>query len=140
MQNGPEQTQLDRFNYTQTIGCVGAIKLSERYLNIYLLTIVILLFGDGILGIVWILRYNSIITNLRFDLKQQLNLNYKSDLYLQVRVRSSEPTNDECMHAPHRNYGTTCKPIPSAAVWTDRPTLSTPVGWQTRRPRPTTGT
>lgn len=67
----------------QTIGCIGALKLNERYLNTYLIAICVLLFGDGILGIVWILRYNHIVTNLRTDLRMQIAKDYSTDSTLE---------------------------------------------------------
>lgn len=69
----------------QTIGCLGALKLNERYLHIYLIVIFILLFGDGIIGVVWILRYNFIITNLKSELKNQISSEYQTNIQLQVR-------------------------------------------------------
>jgi hypothetical protein len=43
-----------------------------------------LLFGDGIVGIIWILRFNSIIANLRGDLKTRLINDYFVDEEFQV--------------------------------------------------------
>lgn len=66
----------------QALGCIGALKLNERYLNLYLFTIIVLLFGDGALGIVWILRYNHIVTHLRTDLKLQIAKDYAANAEL----------------------------------------------------------
>lgn len=63
----------------QIIGCLGAIRLNEKLLNLYLLLLIALLFGDGIIGIVWILRFNAIVANLRGDLKSRLNNDYAND-------------------------------------------------------------
>jgi hypothetical protein len=43
-----------------------------------------LLFGDGIVGIIWILRFNTIIANLRGDLKTRLINDYFVDEEFQV--------------------------------------------------------
>lgn len=45
-----------------------------------------LLFGDGALGIVWILRYNHIVTHLRTDLKLQIAKDYAANAELRVRT------------------------------------------------------
>ena len=49
--------------FKQAIGCFGAIRLNENLLNLYLFLMIALLFGDGIVGIIWILRFNTIVAN-----------------------------------------------------------------------------
>jgi hypothetical protein len=43
-----------------------------------------LLFGDGIVGIIWILRFNTISANLRGDLRTRLANDYLVDEEFQV--------------------------------------------------------
>ncbi|CAG2119154.1 unnamed protein product [Medioppia subpectinata] len=66
------------------IGCFGAIRLNENLLNLYLFLMIVLLFGDGILGIVWILRFNTIVAKLRGDLRLRLTNDYGMDIEFQV--------------------------------------------------------
>ena len=58
--------------------------MNEKLLNLYWCAIIGLLFGDGIVGIIWVMKYNSIVTNLRFDLKVKLNEEYFSNTKFQV--------------------------------------------------------
>ena len=58
--------------------------MNEKLLNLYWCAIIGLLFGDGIVGIIWVMKYNSIVTNLRFDLKVKLNEEYFSNIKFQV--------------------------------------------------------
>nr|XP_018909222.1 PREDICTED: uncharacterized protein LOC109038578 isoform X1 [Bemisia tabaci] len=65
--------------FLQFIGCVGAIKLNEKLLNIYWLLLLLLLFGDVMLGIFWVYRYKDIMQQLGPDLKYRLVFQYPSD-------------------------------------------------------------
>ena len=47
-----------------------------------------LLFGDGIVGIIWILRFNTIVAKLRGDLKIRLANDYGTDFEFQVKTIS----------------------------------------------------
>ena len=70
--------------HTQAIGCLGALKLNENYLHLYLATMSVLVFGDAIMGVVWALRYKNIIVNLKSDLKNQIFSEYETNMQLQV--------------------------------------------------------
>ena len=70
--------------FKQAIGCFGAIRLNENLLNLYLFLMIALLFGDGIVGIIWILRFNTIVAKLRGDLKLRLANDYGMDFEFQV--------------------------------------------------------
>lgn len=71
---------------SQAIGCLGAIRLNENLLNLYLFLMIALLFGDGIVGIIWILRFNTIVAKLRGDLRLRLTTDYGTDYEFQVRL------------------------------------------------------
>lgn len=64
----------------QFIGCLGARKLNEKLLNIYWLLILMLLVGDGMLGVFWVYRFDKISEELRPVLKQRLFLEYGVDM------------------------------------------------------------
>lgn len=58
--------------------------MNEKLLNIYWNILVVLMFGDAVVGIIWMFRYNTLVTNLRSDLKTKLNDDYGSDTSFQV--------------------------------------------------------
>lgn len=60
----------------QVIGCLGALRLSEKLLNIYWLMILILLFGDIVIGIFWVFRFEKICQDLKPSLKFRLHHEY----------------------------------------------------------------
>ncbi|KAI1305208.1 Tetraspanin-14 [Halotydeus destructor] len=60
----------------QAIGCLGAVRMNERLLNLYYNILVALMFGDAIVGVVWLFRYDFIVTNLKSDLKSRLSHDY----------------------------------------------------------------
>lgn len=62
--------------FLQFIGCMGAQRLNERLLNLYWLLILLLLIGDGLLGLLWIYRFEWIVAELRPLLKHKLNTQY----------------------------------------------------------------
>ncbi|XP_075680601.1 uncharacterized protein LOC113791597 [Dermatophagoides pteronyssinus] len=64
----------------QAIGCLGALKLNESYLHLYLVTMSILVFGDAIVGVAWALRYKNITMNLKSDLKNQIFNEYDTNI------------------------------------------------------------
>ncbi|CAM1319543.1 Uncharacterised protein g7242 [Pycnogonum litorale] len=60
----------------QAIGCIGALKLNEKLLNLYWNLMLFLLFGDVVVGIVWIFRFDKINDSLRSELKIKLQSEY----------------------------------------------------------------
>lgn len=76
----------------QAIGCLGAVRMNERLLNLYYNVLVVLLCGDVIVGVVWLFRYNYIVTNLRSDLKTRLNQEYGLDAAFQVNSTKQNNT------------------------------------------------
>lgn len=51
--------------FLQFIGCLGALRLSERLLNAYWLILLGLLLGDAILGIFWMFKFDKIMQELQ---------------------------------------------------------------------------
>ncbi|KAL0281267.1 UNVERIFIED_CONTAM: hypothetical protein PYX00_002303 [Menopon gallinae] len=60
----------------QLLGCIGALKLNEKLLNMYWILLLFLLFGDAFIGIVWIFRFDKMYTDLKPLLKQRLQAEY----------------------------------------------------------------
>lgn len=74
------------FTMLQAIGCYGAVRMNEKLLNIYWNILVILLFGDAIVGVVWLFRYNALVATLKSDLKAKLNTDYGRDPSFRVSM------------------------------------------------------
>lgn len=55
--------------FLQLIGCLGALRLSEKLLNAYWLLLLVLLLGDAILGIFWMFKFDRIMQELQPMLK-----------------------------------------------------------------------
>lgn len=51
--------------FLQLIGCLGALRLSEKLLNAYWLLLLVLLIGDAILGIFWMFKFDRIMHELQ---------------------------------------------------------------------------
>jgi hypothetical protein len=65
--------------FLQLIGCLGALRLSEKLLNAYWLLLLVLLIGDAILGIFWMFKFDRIMQELHpmlryFELFQVCNI------------------------------------------------------------------
>lgn len=58
------------------VGCLGALRLSERLLNSYWLMLLVLLAGDIVVGLVWIFRFQKIVNSLVPELKHRLSTDY----------------------------------------------------------------
>ncbi|XP_039295711.1 uncharacterized protein LOC111045954 [Nilaparvata lugens] len=63
----------------QLIGCLGAQRLNERLLNVYWLLMLLLLVGDGLVGLLWVYRFEWIVAELRPYLKARLANQYNVD-------------------------------------------------------------
>lgn len=68
----------------QAIGCLGALRMSERLLNAYWTLMLLLLAGDVVLGVVWLFRFHSIAGSLREQLRSRLASEYGSDIEFQL--------------------------------------------------------
>lgn len=56
----------------QVLGCVAALRLSEKLLNAYWLLLLVLLFGDVVLGAFWAFRFERICQELKPALRIRL--------------------------------------------------------------------
>ncbi|CAH0557126.1 unnamed protein product [Brassicogethes aeneus] len=59
----------------QLLGCMAAVKLSEKLLNAYWLLLLVLLFGDIVLGAFWAFRFERICQ----ELKPALRIRFQQD-------------------------------------------------------------
>lgn len=51
--------------FLQFVGCLGALRLSEKLLNAYWLLLLVLLIGDALLGIFWMYKFDRIMQDLQ---------------------------------------------------------------------------
>ncbi|XP_074594579.1 uncharacterized protein LOC141849961 [Brevipalpus obovatus] len=63
----------------QAIGCVGANRMNEKLLNLYLKILLGLLVGDLLVGVIWLFRYNAILKNFKSHLMYRVNNDYGFD-------------------------------------------------------------
>ncbi|KAK1119092.1 hypothetical protein K0M31_013596 [Melipona bicolor] len=64
----------------QLLGCIAARRLSARLLNAYWVLLLALLFGDAVIGVAWVFRFERMRAELRPTLKQRLQMEYGKDL------------------------------------------------------------
>ncbi|XP_052867947.1 uncharacterized protein LOC128273913 [Anopheles cruzii] len=62
--------------FLQLIGCLGALRLSEKLLNAYWLLLLVLLIGDAMLGIFWMFKFDKIMHDLQPMLRYRLAHEY----------------------------------------------------------------
>lgn len=62
----------------QLLGCVAALRLSEKLLNAYWLLLLVLLFGDVVLGAFWAFRFERVCQELRPALRVRLIQEYQT--------------------------------------------------------------
>ncbi|XP_041760978.1 uncharacterized protein LOC121587837 isoform X2 [Anopheles merus] len=62
--------------FLQLIGCLGALRLSEKLLNAYWLLLLVLLIGDAMLGIFWMFKFDRVMHDLQPMLKYRLAHEY----------------------------------------------------------------
>ncbi|CAB3365454.1 Hypothetical predicted protein [Cloeon dipterum] len=63
----------------QVLGCLGALRLNERLLELYWLFLFLLLCGDVLIGLSWILRFDQICAEIKPTLQQRLVDEYSSN-------------------------------------------------------------
>lgn len=63
----------------QALGCVGALRLSQRLLNIYWFLLLFLLLGDVVVGLVWLYRFSHLTDGLVPYARATLQAQYGSD-------------------------------------------------------------
>ncbi|CAK9832274.1 CD63 antigen [Anthophora retusa] len=64
----------------QLLGCIAARRLSARLLNAYWVLLLALLFGDAVIGVAWVFRFERMRAELRPTLRQRLQMEYGKDL------------------------------------------------------------
>lgn len=62
--------------FLQLVGCLGALRLSERLLNAYWLLLLTLLLGDAVIGVFWFFKFERILGELTPTLKHRLSTEY----------------------------------------------------------------
>ncbi|XP_015114277.1 uncharacterized protein LOC107039265 [Diachasma alloeum] len=60
----------------QLLGCIAARRLSAKLLNAYWVLLLALLFGDAIIGVAWVFRFERMRAELRPVLRLKLQLDY----------------------------------------------------------------
>ncbi|XP_055605385.1 transcription factor SPT20 homolog [Uranotaenia lowii] len=68
--------------FLQLIGCLGALRLSEKLLNAYWLLLLLLLIGDAMLGIFWMFKFDKVMNDLQPMLKARLANEYGNSMEL----------------------------------------------------------
>lgn len=63
----------------QLLGCVAARRLSARLLNAYWLLLLALLFGDAVVGVAWVFRFEKMRAELRPTLRLRLQTEYAKE-------------------------------------------------------------
>lgn len=64
----------------QLLGCLAALRLSERMLNAYWLALLALLVGDAAIGVYWAFRFERVCRELRPQLRIRLAKDYETDM------------------------------------------------------------
>ncbi|XP_055637632.1 uncharacterized protein LOC129776180 isoform X2 [Toxorhynchites rutilus septentrionalis] len=68
--------------FLQLIGCLGALRLSEKLLNAYWLLLLVLLIGDAMLGIFWMFKFDKVMHDLQPMLRYRLAHEYGNSIEL----------------------------------------------------------
>lgn len=89
----------------QLLGCVAALKLSERLLNAYWLLLLVLLFGDVVLGAFWAFRFERVVQELRPALKVKLSQEDRTDNELGLLWDRFQADNQCCGLTGPSDYG-----------------------------------
>ncbi|XP_050304875.1 CD63 antigen-like [Anthonomus grandis grandis] len=86
----------------QLLGCLAALKLSERLLNAYWLLLLVLIFGDVVIGAFWAYRFEKICQELRPALRLRFQQEYGSSSGM-TTLWDRLQTEDECcgVTGPH---------------------------------------
>lgn len=60
----------------QAVGCVSAVRLNERWLNVYWLLMLVLLIGDVLVGVAWVFLFSTLTAGLPSHLRVRLSTDY----------------------------------------------------------------
>lgn len=91
----------------QLLGCVAALKLSEKLLNAYWLLLLVLLFGDVVLGAFWAFRFERVVQELRPALRARLIQEYGTGSDLSILWDRFQAENHCCGLLGPSDYGNT---------------------------------
>ena len=75
----------------QLLGCVAALRLSEKLLNAYWMLLLVLLFGDVVLGAFWAFKFPRICQELRPELRRMYGYRFDYPRFF-LRWRSGSRT------------------------------------------------
>ncbi|KRT86405.1 Tetraspannin [Oryctes borbonicus] len=89
----------------QLLGCVAAIRLSERLLNAYWLLLLVLLFGDIVIGAFWAFRFEKVCQELKPALRARFNQDYGSGGELTALWDRLQSEDECCGVAGPQDYG-----------------------------------
>lgn len=101
--------------FIQLVGCLGALRLSEKLLNAYWLLLLCLLIGDMLLGIFWLFKFDRLISGLQPMLRLRLHNEYGAAMDF-TELWDRMQTDGHCcgiggpqdFHALNRTYPTSC--------------------------------
>ncbi|XP_069166478.1 CD82 antigen [Procambarus clarkii] len=91
----------------QALGCVGALRLSQKLLNIYWLLLLFLLLGDVVVGLVWLYRFSHLTEGLRPYARSTLLNHYGKDADVTDAWDTLQTAAKCCGVAGPRDYNTT---------------------------------
>ncbi|XP_069970751.1 uncharacterized protein [Penaeus vannamei] len=91
----------------QALGCLGALRLSQRLLNIYWLLLLFLLLGDVVVGLVWLYRFSHLTDGLTPHVRATLLDRYGRDPDVTEAWDTLQRAAKCCGVASPRDYNTT---------------------------------
>ncbi|XP_064113239.1 uncharacterized protein LOC135219936 [Macrobrachium nipponense] len=91
----------------QALGCMGALRLSQKLLNIYWLMLLFLLLGDVVVGLVWLYRFSHLTDGLRPYARATLHNKYGRDPDITDAWDTLQRTSKCCGVVTPRDYNTT---------------------------------
>lgn len=80
----------------QVVGCVAALRLSERLLNAYWISLLVLLVGDILIGGIWMIRFDHLTSGLTPELHGRLRTEYTDKGSDFRRIFDSLQSGSEC--------------------------------------------
>ena len=69
----------------QLLGCIAARRLSAKLLNAYWVLLLALLFGDAVIGVAWVFRFERMRADLRPSLRLRLQVSFLFSFFFLLR-------------------------------------------------------